>query len=68
MVDYSELERNERRSITMPNSLWNELSKITNDIYLVSEYVRQAVLEKLKKDFPEKALYYEKIILGKNDI
>ena len=66
MVDYQELERNERRSITMSNSLWNELVKITNNCYPVSEYVRQAILEKLKKDFPDKALYYEQMIIGKN--
>lgn len=68
MVDYEELERFERRSITMPNSLWNELVKITNNCYPVSVYVRQAIFEKLKRDFPEKALFYEEMILGKKII
>ncbi len=65
MAEYAEFNRNERRSITMPNKLWDELVKITDDCMSVSEYVRQAILEKLKKEYPEKSLLYDELILGK---
>lgn len=63
MINYKELERNERRTVIMSNTLWNELVKITNDNYSVSWWVRMAILEKLKRDYPKKALYWEEIVL-----
>lgn len=62
MVDYEELNRNESKSIVMPVELWNELVKITDDCMSVSEFVRQAIFEKLVKDYPKKKEYYEEII------
>lgn len=42
--------RGERRSFFCPNKLWKELLERTNGICSVSEYIRQAVIEKIEKN------------------
>lgn len=61
---FQELERNERRSITMSNSLWNELIDVTNNCMSVSQYVRQAIFDKLRKDFPHRKGYFDALQRG----
>ena len=49
--------RVERRSFSCPNTLWKELLKRTDDCIPVSEFIREAIEEKLSREtegFPEK--------------
>lgn len=48
------LPRTERRSFFCPNKLWVELKKQTNDCMSVSEYIKQAVVEKIERDNAKK--------------
>jgi len=44
-----EQNRGERRSFYCPNSLWNEIKEACKDKCSVSEFVKEAVKEKLVK-------------------
>ena len=59
--DFSML-RSERRSFFCPNKLWAELEKQTNDCMSVSSFIRQAVIEKLIKEEPEKEDYFMNLL------
>lgn len=48
MTEFEET-RGQRRNFYCPNKLWKEIKKATKDCYSVSEFIRQAVVEKLKK-------------------
>jgi hypothetical protein len=50
MDESFEMLRGERRSFFCPNKLWAELKKQTNDCMSVSQYVRMAVIEKMKRN------------------
>jgi hypothetical protein len=50
--------RGERRSAFIPNKVWEELLKVNYGICPVSEFIRQAILEKMIKDNPSKEEYY----------
>ena len=49
MATEFEDKRSERRSFYCPNSLWKEMLDATKDCYSVSEFIKQAIREKLKK-------------------
>jgi len=59
-----EMLRSERRSFFCPNKLWKELKKKTDDCISVSTFIKQAVVEKLVKDEPEKKDYYESLLIN----
>ncbi|MBI2664615.1 hypothetical protein HYX10_04715 [Candidatus Woesearchaeota archaeon] len=50
MNDDFEMARSERRSFFCPKKLWAELKKQTNDCMSVSEYIKQAIMEKILRD------------------
>lgn len=62
MEDY-EMLRGERRSFFCPNKLWKELLDQTGDCISVSQYIRLAIMEKMVKQFPEKAEYFKNLII-----
>jgi len=45
--DGFDMVRGERRSIFLSNKLWDELLKINHGICPVSEFIRQAIIEKM---------------------
>ncbi len=49
MATEFEEKRGERRSFYCSNKLWNEMIKVTKDCYSVSEFIKQAIKEKLEK-------------------
>ena len=53
MATEFEEERGERRSFYCPNKLWNEMIKATKDCYSISEFIKQAINEKLERNRPE---------------
>jgi len=57
-----DLLRGERRSFFCPNKLWEELLKHNEGICSVSEFIKQAIVEKLKKDDPERSNYYASLL------
>jgi hypothetical protein len=59
-----EMLRSERRSFFCPNKLWKELKKKTDDCISVSTFIKQAIVEKLIKDEPEKKDYYESLLIN----
>jgi hypothetical protein len=50
MEDSFEMLRSERRSFFCPNKLWEELLRKTKDCMSVSQYIRMAIEEKMKKE------------------
>jgi len=52
--DGFDMLRGERRSFFCPNKLWEELLKQTYGICPASEFIKQAIIEKMVKDCPEK--------------
>ena len=54
--------RGERRSFFCPNKLWKELLKQTNDCISVSTFIKQAIVEKMIKDNPEKKEIYKEML------
>jgi len=56
--DFSML-RGERRSFFCHNRLWKELKSQAGDCVSVSTYIKQAILEKMIRDEPEKKEYFE---------
>ena len=46
--------RGERRSFFCPNKLWEELLKQTYGICPVSEFIKQAIIEKMIKEEPRR--------------
>ena len=62
MEDFGEF-RSERRSFFCPNKLWKELKEQTNDCISISKYIRDAILEKMIKEEPEKKDYFKGLIL-----
>jgi len=59
-----EMLRSERRSFFCPNKLWKELKKKTDDCISVSTFIKQAIVEKLVKEAPEKKDYYESLLVN----
>jgi len=57
-----EMLRSERRSFFCPNKLWKELKKKTDDCISVSTFIKQAIIEKLIKEEPEKKEFYEELL------
>jgi len=57
-----ETMRSERRSFNCPNKLWKELKKQTNDCFSVSHYIRWAIIEKMKRENPEKSVYFDGLV------
>ena len=57
-----ELLRGERRSFFCHNKLWHELLRQTDDCVSVSTYIRQAIIEKMKRENPEKAVYFDSLL------
>jgi len=57
-----EMLRSERRSFFCPNKLWKELKKKTDDCISVSTFIKQAIIEKLIKEEPEKNDYYYTLV------
>lgn len=49
MEDSFEDLRSERRSFFCPNTLWKKLLEETKDCMSVSQYIRMAIEEKMKK-------------------
>lgn len=60
-----EMLRGERRSFFCPNKLWKDLQLKTKDCISISLFIRQAILEKLIKDEPEKKEYFESLMRNK---
>lgn len=58
-----ELLRSERRSFFCTNKLWHELLKQTNDCVSVSTYIRQAIVEKMICEEPEKEEYFRGLLV-----
>lgn len=59
-----EMLRSERRSFFCPNKLWKELKKKTDDCISISTFIKQAIVEKLIKEEPEKEGYYKPLLLN----
>ncbi|MFH1770116.1 MAG: hypothetical protein ABH828_01015 [archaeon] len=57
-----EMLRGERRSFFCPNKLWEELLSQCHGIMSVSEFVKQAIIEKLIKEEPEKEEYFKELL------
>lgn len=57
-----DLLRGERRSFFCPNKLWEELLKQTYGVYSVSEFIKQAIVEKMSKEEPEKEEYFKELL------
>ena len=57
------MSRMERRSVFLPNRLWDELLKVNYGICPVSEFIRRAIIEKLIRDDPKKEDYYKELIM-----
>jgi len=49
VVTEFEERRGERRSFYCPNKLWEAIKEATKDCYSISEFIKQAVKEKLQK-------------------
>lgn len=62
MNDGFEMLRSERRSFFCPNKLWKELLNQTQDCISISTYIKQAIVEKMSKEEPEKKEYFENLI------
>ena len=59
-----EMLRSERRSFFCPNKLWKELKSKTDDCISVSTFIKQALVEKLIKEEPEKKEYFGALLLN----
>jgi len=57
-----DLLRGERRSFFCPNKLWEELLKQTYGVYSVSEFIKQAIVEKMSKEEPEKEEFFKELL------
>jgi len=57
-----EIQRGERRSFFCPNKLWKEVKKQTNDCFSTSQYIRMAILEKMKRDDPKRKDYFSDLV------
>lgn len=64
MEDDFSMLRGERRSFFCPNTLWVEIEKSCANCISISTFVRQAVLEKLIRENPEKEEYFKELISG----
>jgi hypothetical protein len=62
-----EMLRSERRSFFCPNKLWKELKKKTDDCISVSTFIKQAIIEKLIREEPEKKDYFESLLFASFD-
>lgn len=57
-----DLLRGERRSFFCSNKLWEELLKQTYGVYSVSEFIKQAIVEKMSKEEPEKEEFFKELL------
>jgi len=62
MEDSFEMLRGERRSFFCPNKLWAELKTQTDDCMSISTYIKQAILEKMIKNEPDKKEFFEGLL------
>jgi hypothetical protein len=62
--DGFDMLRGERRSIFLSNKLWDELLKMNHGICPVSEFIRQAILEKMAKEEPDREDYYKEMVIN----
>ncbi len=53
-------KRNRRRSLSISDKLWEEIERSLKDTMSVSGFIKQAIVEKLEKDFDYKD-YSEKM-------
>ena len=49
-----EMERSERKSFFCPNKLWEEIRLKTKDKTSISQYIKQAVEEKMERENSER--------------
>lgn len=63
MNDGFDMLRGERRSFFCPNKLWEDILNQTNGICSASEFIKQAIVEKMMKDNPEKEKYYRELLI-----
>jgi len=56
------INRFERRSFACNNRLWEEISNKCGDTTSISSFIKQAILEKLAREEPEKKEYFEELI------
>jgi hypothetical protein len=54
--------RSERRSFFCHNKIWEELLRKTDDCISVSTYIRQAIIEKMIREEPEKKVYFKSFL------
>ncbi len=57
-----ELLRGERRSFFCPNKLWKELVAQTDDCVSVSTFIRQAIVEKMIQEAPEREEFIRSLL------
>ena len=55
-------DRGERRSFFCTNKLWIELERQSKDCVSISTYVKQAILEKMIREEPEKKEFFYSLI------
>ncbi len=55
--------RSERKSFFCPNKLWEEVRSKTKDKTSISHYIKRAIIEKMKKDDPQRSEYYEGLLI-----
>jgi len=56
--------RGERRSFFCPNKLWEELLNQTYGIHSASEFIKQAIVEKMIKEEPENEKYFKELLFS----
>jgi hypothetical protein len=54
MEESFEMERSERKSLFFPNALWVDIRMRTKDKMSISKYIKEAVIEKMKREDSEK--------------
>jgi hypothetical protein len=55
--------RSERKSFFCPNKLWEEVRSKTKDKISISQYIKQAIIEKMKKDDSQRSEYYDSLLV-----
>ncbi|MFH1134422.1 MAG: hypothetical protein V1735_08105 [Nanoarchaeota archaeon] len=57
-----EMLRSERRSFFCPNKLWKEMEKHVDCCMSVSTFIKQAIVEKMIREEPEKEELFHKLL------
>jgi hypothetical protein len=55
--------RSERKSLFCSNKLWEEIRSKTKDKTSISQYIKQAIIEKMKKEDPKRSEYYDDLLV-----